>query len=317
MAKLRLGLIGTGLAARQLYLPAFARLSQRLTVVACANRTRKKAESYAKLAKIPKVVDGLDELLALPEVDAVLISLPIEQQPPMIKRALAAGKPVMSEKPLAPSVSVARRLLKATARYQVPWLVAENFAFMSNLEQVAAWVASGRIGEPRLLEAHQIVSMDRNNPYFHTTWRQKPRHVGGFVSDAGVHLAHAVRRVLGMPKVVRRLVARFDPALPPPDTALALFKFPSGALGTWASCFSAHHHGPMLRVYGSRGTAELGWDSARFVSPSGKEQLVKAKRSSFEAEFAHFCDVVLKGEPIAYTPAEALLDLKLIEQIVA
>src|SRR6187401_1420447 len=50
MAKLRLGMIGTGVAARRLYLPAFERLGRRLEIVACTNRTRSKAEQYAKLA---------------------------------------------------------------------------------------------------------------------------------------------------------------------------------------------------------------------------------------------------------------------------
>src|SRR3954469_5437682 len=81
MAKLRLGMIGTGVAARQLYLPALQRLQNKIEVVACVNRTRKKAEEYARLAGIPKVVDTADELIALPEVDAVFISLPIDLQP--------------------------------------------------------------------------------------------------------------------------------------------------------------------------------------------------------------------------------------------
>ena len=45
MAKLRLGMIGTGVAANRLYLPAFQRLGRKLELVACTNRTRKKAEA--------------------------------------------------------------------------------------------------------------------------------------------------------------------------------------------------------------------------------------------------------------------------------
>ena len=52
MAKLRLGMIGTGVAARRLYLPALQRLGKKIEVVACTNRTRRKAEDYARLAGI-------------------------------------------------------------------------------------------------------------------------------------------------------------------------------------------------------------------------------------------------------------------------
>jgi predicted dehydrogenase len=311
-------MIGTGVAARKLYLPALQQLGKKVQVVACTNRTRSKAEDYARLAGIPKVVDTADELLALPEVEAVFISLPIALQPALVKQALAAGKPVASEKPVAPSVKEGRKLIQATARYQTPWLVAENYAFLPTIARLQSWLEQGRLGEPRLLEAYQLTWMDTKNPYFQTGWRQRPEHVGGFIADAGVHLAHAVRRMLGMPTAVENLTAQFDPKLLPVDTAVAALRFASGALGTWTSCFSAHHYkGPMLRIYGSKGTAELGWDSALLRNAKGKETLFRTPVNSFVAQFSHFYDVVKKGVPVAYGPAEALLDLTLIEALLA
>jgi predicted dehydrogenase len=309
-------MIGTGVAARKLYLPALTALGKRIEIVACTNRTRKKAEAYARLAKIPKVVDSAAELLLLPEVDAVLISLPIDLQPALVKQALAAGKAVLSEKPMAPSVAEGRKLVKAAARFEAPWLVGENFAFMPAIARLEQWLEQGRLGEPRLVEAIQMTWMDRKNPFFHTPWRHEPKHVGGFVADAGVHVAHAVRRLFGMPEVVKSLTAQFDPALSPIDTAVAVLRFPSGVLGTWTSCFTAHYHGPMLRVYGSKGTAELGWNSALFRSARGKETSFRTEVDSFQAQFSHFCDVVQKGLPVAYGPEAALLDLTLIDAIV-
>jgi predicted dehydrogenase len=119
-----------------------------------------------------------------------------------------------------------------------------------------------------------------------------------------------------MPEVVKSLTAQFDPALSPIDTAVAVLRFPSGVLGTWTSCFTAHYHGPMLRVYGSKGTAELGWNSALFRSAGGKETSFRTEVDSFQAQFSHFCDVVQKGRPVAYGPEAALLDLTLIDSIV-
>jgi predicted dehydrogenase len=317
MAKLRLGMIGTGVAARRLYLPAFERLGKKLEIVACTNRTRRKAEQYARLAGIPRVVDTARELIALPEVEAVLISLPIAAQPEIVKLALAAGKPVLSEKPVAASVAQGRKLIQSVSRFETPWLVGENFAFMPAIARLSSWIEQGRLGEPRLLEAFQLSFVDRKNPYFATRWRQQPEHVGGFIADAGVHLAHAVRRMFGMPSQVKNLTAQFDPALLPIDTAVAVLRFPSGVLGTWTSCFSAHYRGPMLRVFGSKGTAELNWDNAVLRNAKGKETIFATKVNSFEAQFGHFCDVVKKGVPPLYGPDEALLDLQLIEAIVA
>jgi predicted dehydrogenase len=55
MRKLRLGIIGTGIAANDLYFPHFAKLRSRIDFVACANRRRSKAAAFAKRAGIPRV----------------------------------------------------------------------------------------------------------------------------------------------------------------------------------------------------------------------------------------------------------------------
>jgi predicted dehydrogenase len=316
--RLRLGLLGTGVAARQLYLPAFARLSRRIEVVACASRHRVNAETYARLAGIPTVAGSAAELLALPELDAVLISLPIDRQPHWVLRALAAGKAVLSEKPVAPSPASGRRLVAAAARLPRPWLVGENYAFLPEVGRLQRWLERGRLGGLRLVEVRQIVRMDRRNPYFNTAWRTRPRHVGGFVVDGGVHLAHVVRRLLGMPVEMGSMTAGFDPALPPIDTAVATMRFASGVLGTWASCFSAFDRGaPLLRVLGSEGSAELHSDRAVLRTAGGREVEYRSGADSYEAQLAHFADVVLRGAPPAVAPADALADLELIAAICA
>jgi predicted dehydrogenase len=316
MKKLRLGLLGTGVAAEKLYLPAFRELGHRIELVACANRTRKKAERYARLARIPKVVDTAAELIALPEVDAVLVSLPIDAQPEYVLATLRAGKPVLSEKPVGPSVAAARRLIRAAKRYDAPWLVGENFTFMSHAQKLAELVRRGRLGEVRLIEAVQLTYMDAQNPYFHTAWRAKPAHVGGYVVDAGVHIASVLRSSFGTPRVVANLTANFERALPPLDTALALLAFESGAVGTWTSSFTAHYTGPMLRAYGKLATAELFYDHLVVRDRKGRQQRYDAGVSSFRAQFEHFADVVQKGRPLKVTPESALADLALLAAVV-
>lgn len=312
---LRLGLLGTGVAARELYLPALKQLQSRVTLVACANRTRIKAEAFAKSAGVPKVVDTAEELIALPEVDAVLISLPIDQQPKYVLYALRAAKPVLSEKPVGPSVRAGKRLIKAAADLRVPWLVGENFAFMQQVLRFRAWVEAGRIGRVRLVEVTQINKMDRQNPYFNTAWRAHPGHVGGFIVDGGVHVANVVRRCFGMPVKMTGFVASFDPKLPPIDTAVASLVFENGALGTWTSCFSSPYDGPMLRAYGDRGSAEVHGDKAILRLRNGKETVFTDRENSFTREFRHFADVVQKGTVPAVTPDDALLDLALVEAL--
>jgi predicted dehydrogenase len=320
MAKrLRIGLLGTGIAPNKLYRSGFEKLSKAgvIEIVACANRRREKAEAYAKLLRIPRVVDDAEALFALPEVEAVVIRLPIELQPRYVLAALRAGKAVLSEKPVGPTVAAAKRLLREAKRYAPPWMVGENFAFMPQAQRLAQWITGKKLGEVRLVHVTQMTFTDAKSPYFHTAWRQKPAHIGGFVVDAGVHLANVLRRCLGTPKVLKSQTARFEPTLPPIDTAIALLKFPSGALGTWTSSFSTHYAGPMLRLYGSRATAELFYDRAVLLAPDGKEleRHPKQPTDSFEEQFRHFADVVKRGKRMHVTPEETLEDLLLLDRI--
>jgi predicted dehydrogenase len=316
---LRIGLLGTGIAPNKLYRAAFEKLAQErvIELVACANRRRKKAEDYAKLLGIPKVVDTAEELFRLPEVEAVVISLPIDVQGRYVLGALRAGKAVLSEKPVGPTVAAARRLIRAAKRYRPAWLVGENFAFMPHARRLEEWVKGGKLGNVRLVQATQMTFTDAKSPYFHTPWRQQPAHIGGFVVDAGVHIANVVRRCFGMPVTVKNLTARFEPKLPPIDTAIAALRFESGALGTWTSCFCAHYSGPMLRVYGSRANAVLSYDHGLLVDPQGREleRFPKRPVDSFEAEFRHFADVVKRGKAKLVTPEDTLLDLILLDRI--
>lgn len=315
---LRIGLLGTGVAANQLYLGGFQRLQAdgTLALVACANRRREKAEKYAKLAKIPKVVASAEELIALPEVEALVISLPIDLQPRYVLAALKAGKPVLSEKPIGPSVAEGKKLLKAAQRFDVPWLVGENFAFMNHVQQVERWVKGGKLGRVRLVQATQLTWVDKKNQYFQTSWRQKPGHIGGFVVDGGVHVAEIVRRCFGVPVSIASATAQFEKHLPPLDTAVAALRFADGTLGTWSSCFTARSEEPMLRIYGEKANVELDWGGATLTDARGKKTRVKNEPDSFEAEFRHFAEVIKLGKPLSFTPEAALDDLIFLDAIV-
>jgi predicted dehydrogenase len=312
---LKLGLIGTGMAPRHLYLPAFRELGRRIDLVACTNRTRAKAEEYAADVGIPRVHDTAEELIADPDVEAVLLSLPIDIAPAYVLQALKAGKAVLTEKPNAANAAAGRRLLKAAARYDVPYLVGENYAFMSHARQLARWVAQGRLGEIRVVEVRQYTVMDARQPWFHTTWRQDPAHVGGFVADAGVHLAHVLRSCLGDPVEVRSVTSLQSPDLRPVDTLAASLRFASGAVASWTSSFTTTPSGPELRIFGSKANATWDEEVAELTTHAGAVTRSELKENSFTAQFRHFADVVVSGATPLVTPEETLGDLVLLERM--
>jgi predicted dehydrogenase len=227
------------------------------------------------------------------------------------------GKPVLSEKPIAPAFAAGKRLLRQARRFPVPWRIGESFAFMDTEARIAAWVERGRLGTVRLAQGNQLTRLDRKNPYFRTAWRQTPRFAGAFVLDAGVHLTHVLRRCLGRPTEILSLSAGLCPGLPPPDTAVAALRFSGGALGTWNSCFGAVRQGPMLELLGSKANAALHWQQAVLTTASGRTTTFQSRRNSFEAQFAHFADVVRRGTKPRVPPEDALVDLDIAERIAA
>lgn len=319
MRTLRLGLLGTGIAARKLYWPALSSMRDKVRLVACANRTRSKAEAFAFETGIPKVVANADALFTLPDVDAVLISLPIATQPKYVLQALKAGKAVLSEKPLAPNLVAGRRLIAQARPYLQSgsiWMVAENYRFMPAADWAEAQLADGAVGDLRLVEIRQSGWMDADNPYYHTTWRRQARFVGGFVFDAGVHLAHLVRRMLGQALEIHGLRAGFNPALRPMDTALAVLRFRGGALGTWLSSFACDAGGPMLVFRGSAATLELNRNHAVLIPRIGSKRHFKSSKDSYALQFEHFAEAVTENKKPCYSPNDALEDLAFMESVV-
>lgn len=119
--------------------------SQRVALKAVYSRSKSSASSLAEVAKdrlgldtdIPVYTEdgagegSLDALLARSDIQAAIVVLPLTQQPEIVLRALAAGKNVLSEKPVAKDVKTGLALIEKWEKDFKPkgliWRVAENF----------------------------------------------------------------------------------------------------------------------------------------------------------------------------------------------
>jgi predicted dehydrogenase len=316
----RLGILGTGIAANQLYWPELQKLRSRYRITAVCNRTRAKAEAFAKLTGAKAVCDTPEELFARDDVDAIAIALPIELQPDYVLAALKAGKHVLSEKPVAANLKQGRPFVKKAsalaAKKKLIWLVAEQLAFAEHVAKAEQWLSAKAIGDVRLVTVSYMTLMTNQSAYFQTKWRQNPKFAGGFVVDGGVHMANVVRRLLGMPKEAKSITASFNPALKPIDTAVAALKFANGAVGVWRSCFSVSAQEPRLRLSGSRGDLDFWADRIALQKHGGQKREFVAKHSAFYHQFMHFHAVISGKTKLAFTPEEALLDLEFMLRII-
>jgi len=112
---------------------------------------------------------GLDDLLRRSDINAVIIALPIKNQPEYVRKALQAGKHVLSEKPVAENVNEAKDLIKwyrsEIDTSKVSWGVAENFRYLNTFDHAAEEVRKiGKITGFRL----RMQTLVEGGKYFET-----------------------------------------------------------------------------------------------------------------------------------------------------
>ena len=314
--QLNIALVGSGIFARDAHVPALRKLADRAHIAAVWSRTRANAAALAATLPGPvQVADDLATLLNDPAIDAVDIVLPIDAQPAVIEAALAAGKHVISEKPIAANLAQAHELISHWQGSGRIWMVAENWRYESAFQQAAALVRDGAIGAPVTVAWVLHLPVDPENKYYHTPWRRSGQIPGGFLLDGGVHHIAALRTILGEVASVRAEVRQVSPDLPPADTLSATLHFAGGAIGCYLVSYAAGAFWDApLQIVGTEGSMRVdrGWIEIATAGGEPERRAVQV-RDGVDAELAAFVETVLDGAPHANTPDEALRDLAVIE----
>jgi predicted dehydrogenase len=183
-----------------------------------------------------------DELLAADDVDLVHVCTPNHLHVPIAETALRAGKHVICEKPLAPTVEEAERLVDGAAQAGVLAAVPFVYRFYPTVREARARIQQGEAGPLRLL--HGSYLQDWLSTSQDTNWRVDPALGGASraFGDIGVHWCDLVQFVTGH-RIVR-LTARTVTAFPErrlqqgitavgtEDAATVLFETDQGASGS-------------------------------------------------------------------------------------
>lgn len=121
---------------------------------------------------------NLDALLSRGDISAVIVVLPITTQPGVVLKALAAGKHVISEKPVAQDVQTGLKLIADyNANYKpkgLIWRVAENFEAEPAFRAVGEAVQAGKIGQVQFFKTTVVNYLDQESKWYKTPWRTIP-----------------------------------------------------------------------------------------------------------------------------------------------
>lgn len=189
---LRWGILGPGWIAHR-FVESLAKYSTQ-QVVAVASRSQGRADEFAAAHSLPRSFGGYDALLADPDVDIVYVSTPHTEHHACALAAIAAGKHVLVEKPLAVDAARAAEIGSAAAEAGVFVGEAMWTKFLPKFDVIAQILESGVLGEIR------TVLVDHGE-YFSTDHRiYDPTLAGGPLLDLGTYDASFVHSVLGAPE---------------------------------------------------------------------------------------------------------------------
>jgi 1,5-anhydro-D-fructose reductase (1,5-anhydro-D-mannitol-forming) len=174
----------------------------RVVVIGCGLIGRKRLEAVELFDEVtlaatidpvgePPAETGAPHYRSLRELppdsyDAAIIAVPHDAAPALTEAILAAGKPVLVEKPLATSLTVARKLEELAERVPSPSFVGYNYRFLPTVREVVRIAADGRLGRLRSID---MLIGHGGHPESGKGWKLDPRRAGGGVLlDPGVHL---------------------------------------------------------------------------------------------------------------------------------
>ena len=186
----RVAILGCGAIARAAHLPSILR-ERDVTVVAVADQDAQNLAAARTLARDARAVAEYRDVLAMPDVDAVIIALPPALHADAAVAALEMGKHVYIEKPLATSLDDARRVLTAAHGRQLIAMMGFNYRFNPLTQQAKAKIAARAIGD---IVAVRTVFSTAARPL--ATWKQRRESGGGALLDLAVHHIDLVRYLL-------------------------------------------------------------------------------------------------------------------------
>ncbi|HLV33517.1 MAG TPA: Gfo/Idh/MocA family oxidoreductase, partial [Spirillospora sp.] len=208
--------------------------SPNLRLVALADITparRKIGQEWFGLAEAD-LYESHRDLIARDDIDAVAVTVPQQFRREIVLEAIAAGKHVLSEKPLATTPAIAAELIDAARKAGVTFGIVHNYHFFPEYRQIKQLIDDGAIGQLRVLTMHFLGVID--NPgaaEYQSDWRHTMAAGGGVLMDM-IHAVYLTEWLYGEPaqQVMAFVDAPTYSARQPQveDLALIQIAFPSG-----------------------------------------------------------------------------------------
>ncbi|MTI80380.1 MAG: Gfo/Idh/MocA family oxidoreductase [Firmicutes bacterium] len=331
MKKLKVGIIGVGMAFEKLHYPAFQKLADRYQITALCDMDEQKTTKWAGKLQInkEKVYTDFHEMLEKEDLDVVDIMVPIELNyivnAEVARKLAGQRKGIINEKPLAPNIEQARSARELAQKYDMPIMIAENYRYNEENNVIRDLVRTKRIGEVFYFIYNRVIDFPSDmlkDKFSATEWRQYPEFPGGQITDSAIHDVAAMRHIFGPINKVQAFGREQQAEFSPYSVVCANLQFSNGIPGQFSFfCSGKEMQRPLigLRIFGSQGMIYLEERNSGVINIAyndGKQEQVKYQpEQGYYNELLNFYNALTGKEPVSVTPEMEYGDLKTVQDI--
>jgi len=268
MKTLGIAIVGCGGITLQNHLPGLA-LCAETKVIALCDPNPVALEQAARATGVTVTSPRWEEIVVRDDVDAVIIATPNVFHPPIALGAIANGKHVLSEKPLAMNAADARAMAEAGDKANVRHMTAFTYRFVPAMRYLGHLIAQGDLGEPYHFRSCRLQDWGKRG----LGWRQVKKMAGS--GELGDMLSHRIDFAHHLVGPMRRLVAQTKIMVPErggapsdlDDWVAIIAEFENGASGVLESSKLARGRNEGAR---SLDYVELNGSDSTFEFTTGK-----------------------------------------------
>jgi xylose dehydrogenase (NAD/NADP) len=288
---LRWGILGAAWIGDRAVIPALQAASG-CELVAIAAREPERAAAMARRHGVGRVHGGYEELLDDPEVDAVYLPLANSMHREWTLRALAAGKHVLCEKPLALNEAEGEEMAAAAAAAGLLLMEAAMYRFHPRMRELVASFAEERIRHVYTSFGFTIRTAGN--------YRLQPELGGGALLDVGFYVADVARWLLGEPERVEAIVREDGVDM----SCSALLGFPGGAQASLFCSFESPEVQDLIVISDER-VLQVQRPFSAWRDPHDPYQLM----------LEDFSRAAQAGEPAPLPVESSIANLRLLDRI--
>lgn len=192
---IKTAIVAWGAAGKFMHAPFIKTQPEHYDVIAVMERHKEESKSLFPNAKI---VRSIEELLAMPELELVIITSPNDTHFSYSKASLLAGKHVVCDKPFTITSPEALELIEVSKQVNKVMSVFHNRRYVADFLTIKRLLHNKLLGDIHEFEAHY----DRYRPGPRNNWREEPEPGSGILYDLGSHLIDQALYLFGLPKTI-------------------------------------------------------------------------------------------------------------------